>query len=205
MFDNPWKHIGLKEYESHMRLASVMQLQAMDRMMEDQLYHYNVSSVMILGIAGGNGLNHVKKEKFRAVYGVDINNDYLKQCAARYPLLKGCFYPVEADLTDNAKLPEAELIVANLIIEYIGYENFQRAINKVCPKYVSCIIQVNTGTGFVSDSPYLHVFDGLNEVHHDIDKKGLTIAMKEIGYFFIMEDMEKLPNGKALLRLDYKK
>lgn len=182
-----------------------MQLQAMNGMMKDQLYRYNVSSAMILGIAGGNGLNHVRKEKFRAVYGVDINPCYLKQCAERYPSLKGCFYPVEADLTDDAKLPESDLIIANLLIEYIGYKNFQRAVNKVSPEYVSCVIQINSGEVFVSDSPYLHVFDGLNKVHHEIDKDGLTRSMDKIGYQFIMEERKGLPNGKALLRLDYEK
>lgn len=55
---------------------------------------------MILGIAGGNGLEHVDTEKRNKVYGVDINQEYL--------------------------------------------------------------------TSFVSDFPYLHAFDGLRTVHHQI-------------------------------------
>lgn len=42
------------------------------------------SSVMILGIAGGNGLEHIDKNKFQKVYGVDINREYLTTVAERY-------------------------------------------------------------------------------------------------------------------------
>lgn len=51
------------------REASVQQLQAMNQMMKDQLNKYDIQSVMILGIAGGNGLEHVNVEKITKVYG----------------------------------------------------------------------------------------------------------------------------------------
>ena len=58
---NPWIEILLDDYENHMRLGSVMQLQTMNQMMKSQLEDYPVSSAMILGVAGGNGLEHVQK------------------------------------------------------------------------------------------------------------------------------------------------
>ena len=33
------------------------------------------SSVMVLGVAGGNGLEHINVKKYYAVYGVDVNSD----------------------------------------------------------------------------------------------------------------------------------
>ena len=54
--NNLWNEIALSDY----KLDSVMQLQAMNEAMLDQLYRYGVSTVMILGVAGGNGLNHVR-------------------------------------------------------------------------------------------------------------------------------------------------
>lgn len=62
---NPWNEIKLDDYENHMKLASVMQLQSMNEMMYEQFYGYPVTSVMILGIAGGNGLNHVNTDKLK--------------------------------------------------------------------------------------------------------------------------------------------
>ena len=52
------------------------------------------------------------------------------------------------------------MVIANLLIEYIGYDCFQKAIVQTSPKYVSCIIQINMEDSWVSDSPYLHAFDG---------------------------------------------
>ena len=46
---NPWEEILLDDYENHMQLDTVMQLQAMNKMMKGQLGAYSVSSVMILG------------------------------------------------------------------------------------------------------------------------------------------------------------
>ncbi|MBU5473931.1 hypothetical protein [Roseburia sp. MSJ-14] len=48
----------------------------MNQMMKGQLNQYEVQSAMILGIAGGNGLEHVDTEKLNKVYGVDINQEY---------------------------------------------------------------------------------------------------------------------------------
>lgn len=201
---NPWSEIPLGDYEAHMRLASVGQLQALNAMMRGQLSRYDVSTVMILGIAGGNGLEHVDPAKYRTVYGVDVNAAYLTQCTARYPALTGIFRPVQADLQEKTTaLPKAELLVANLLIEYIGYENFQRAVRLVRPRYISCGIQINTDVGFVSDSPYLHVFDGLEAVHHQMSEDGLTAAMGTADYSLIEQEETPLPNGKRLVRLDY--
>ena len=60
---NPWEEISLSDYENHMKLDSVMQLQNLNQMMKDQFSAYPVSSVMVLGIAGGNGLEHIDNNK----------------------------------------------------------------------------------------------------------------------------------------------
>ena len=62
---NPWEEISLADYENHMKLDSVMQLQAMNKLMEGQFAAYPVSSVAIFGIAGSNGLEHIQRSKFK--------------------------------------------------------------------------------------------------------------------------------------------
>lgn len=159
---------------------------------------------MILGIAGGNGLEHIDKQVFDKVYGVDINKSYLNECVKRYPELSGIFDTICIDLMkDTSGLPYAELLVANLLIEYIGYECFQKTVKQVNPKYVSCIIQINTDVTFVSDSPYLHVFDHLDEVHHQMEEEELISAMERIGYKKEIQKEMELPNGKKLVRIDF--
>ena len=77
---------------------------------------------------------------------------------------------------------------------------------QTAPLYVSCVIQINTDEEqWVSESPYLRAFDRLDEVHHQMEEKALTAAMEEIGYSLILQESYPLPNGKALVRLDFER
>lgn len=57
---NPWTEVDLADYEGHMDLDSVGQLQALDSMMADQSRNH----------PGGNGPRHADGP-FDRVYGVD--------------------------------------------------------------------------------------------------------------------------------------
>ena len=203
--NNPWEEISLDDYENHMSLDSVKQLQAMNKIMKEQFEAYPASTAMVLGVAGGNGLEHIRRNKYQTVYGVDINGDYLRTVSERYADLSDVLKCLKIDLIYDAdKLPEAQLLIANLLVEYIGYDVFQRVIRKVNPEYVSCVIQINTDDKqWVSDSPYLHAFDRLDEVHHQMDENLLSTKLMEIGYKEILQTRTALPNGKALLRMDF--
>ena len=203
---NPWEEISLDDYENHMSLDSVRQLQTLNALMKEQFEAYPVHTAMVLGVAGGNGIEHVRPEKYRAVYCVDINEEYLQAVKERYAR-QPAVQCLRADLSEEAdRLPAAELVIANLLIEYIGYPAFTEVIRKVSPEYVSCVIQINTDEkNWVSDSPWLHAFDALDRVHHQMGEDALTAAMKEAGYTGILRTAEALPNGKALVRLDYRK
>lgn len=202
--NGPWEEIDLDTYEKHMSLGSVFQLQALNKIMKGQLYAYPIRSVMILGIAGGNGLEHIDRSIMDKVYGVDINKAYLEKCVSRYPELQGVFEPIHADLTrDLSGLPYADLLIADLLVEYIGYDSFQKTVKKVSPKYVSVVIQINVDDTFVSDSPYIHAFVRLDEVHHQMEETALVNAMEEIGYKKAAQAEEALPNGKKLVRMDF--
>lgn len=204
---NPWEEISLEDYENHMSLESVKQLQTMNGIMKEQLEAFPVETAMILGIAGGNGLEHVNTDKYRTVYGVDINEEYLKTVSERYADLTGVLCCLNLDLIEEAdRFPNAQLVIANLLIEYIGYKAFQKAIRQINPEYVSCVIQRNADEkAWVSDSPYVHVFDRLDEVYHQIEEKTLTDAMKMIGYSNTFQEVYSLPNSKALVRMDFEK
>lgn len=203
---HPWQEISLSDYENHMKLDSVQQLQTMNAMMAKQLAYPGIRSAMILGIAGGNGLEHADPQKLKKIYGVDINPDYLQVCRQRFPALVGVLDCICTDLAAKpTQLPHADLVIANLLVEYIGYPCFQRVIQAVQPLCVSCGIQINTDDGFVSDSPYLHVFDRLEEVHHQMEAESMTAAMAGIGYCLTHRHTYPLPNGKQLVQLDYRK
>ncbi len=201
---NPWEEIDLSEYEKHMSLESVYQLQMLNGMMREQFEEYDIDTIMILGIAGGNGLEHINKEQVKKVYGVDVNPKFLFECKRRYNELGDVFEAICVDLLDdNLQLPYVELLVANLLVEYIGYECFQKIIRLIKPLYVSCIIQINTGDSFVSDSPYVHAFDCLEKVHHQMEESKLVDCMSKIGYRVKKTAERILPNEKKFIRLDF--
>ena len=203
---HPWEVISLSDYESHMKLDSVMQLQSLNQMMKNQFHSYPVSSVMILGIAGGNGLEHIDKNKFQKIYGVDINRDYLRVVKKRYPGLSGILECIRLNLMEESdRLPKAELLIANLLIEYIGYDCFQKITGQVQPEYVSCVIQVNVDDRWVSGSPYIRVFDHLGTVHHQIGEDLLIYHLNKSGYTVIDRTEIPLPDGKKLVQSDFKR
>jgi hypothetical protein len=201
---NPFLDIPLEIYEKHMSLESIQQLQVLNRIMHDQLDRYDVSTAMILGVAGGNGLEHIDADKYEVVYGVDVNAKYLETCRQRYSHLETHFKVLCLDLTDlSLSLPKSDLVIADLVIEYIGYDAFACHIQRVCPKYISVVIQVNRGDGFVSDSPYLQAFDRVAEIHHQIEGAELVSILDGIGYSCILSEEYPLPNGKLFLRYDF--
>ena len=66
------------------------------------------------------------------------------------------------------------------------------------------MIQINTDEAqWVSDSPYLHAFDRLDEVHCQMEENALITSMERIGYSKILNVSDPLPNGKALQRIDF--
>ena len=204
---NPWEEIGLDDYENHMKLDSVQQLQTLNSMMKAQFDKYPVTTAMVLGVAGGNGLEHIDCGKYSTVYGVDINEKYLETVASRFAGMadSGVLKLLKMDLVSEPdKLPQAELLIANLLIEYIGYDAFTKVVSAVKPRYVSCVIQINEDVcNWVSDSPYIHSFDKLEEVHHQMDEIELAEVMELGGYSLRLRLKEHLPNGKALVRMDF--
>ena len=54
------------------------------------------------------------------MFGVDINTDYLNICQTRYPELCDVFQPIQVDLANSIiDLPNAEIVIANLPVEYV--------------------------------------------------------------------------------------
>lgn len=201
---NPWEKVSLEDYENHMKLSTVQQLQKLNEIMKSQIYKYNIKKVAILGVAGGNGLEHIDSSKIKIVYGIDINENYLDTCKEKYKYLKDCLILKKLDLSNLANdLPMTDIIIANLFIEYIGIDIFIQQLSKNFPPYVSCVIQKNSDISFVSDSPYLKAFDEISLLHRDIERDSLIKAMSIIGYSLIFSEEHLLPNMKKFIRLDF--
>jgi len=201
---NPWEQVPLGAYEAHMSAPKVGQLQALSQIMRRQLEKHLPKTVCVLGVAGGNGLEHIHPDRTHKVYGIDISTDYLNACAQRFAALGDTLTLQCMDLTDGAScLPQAELVIANLLIEYVGVERFAQLIASARPAAVCCAVQASTDAGFVSASPCAAALQCLNAVHKDVEPGVLTAAMARIGYMHTLQEEYLLPNDKRMICMDF--
>lgn len=205
--DHPWEGIDLAIYENHMSDAAVGQLQLLHQITGEQLNSYPSSSIGILGVAGGNGLDLIDPATTDAVFGYDINGQYLQACADRHKATLGPrLHLVQASIDRSLDIAPVGLLIANLIVEYVGVEEFAAfaAANIHAIGMLSCVTQLNEATGFVSPTPYTAAFDGLEAVSSDIDPLALVTAMGEAGFTHLLSLSYPLHNGKTLVRQDFR-
>lgn len=204
---NPWETIDLHIYEEHMRDEKVLQLQTLNDIMRSQINkHYK--RIGILGIAGGNGLEHIDKNCIDTVFGIDVNKEYLEKCRKRYLELGDKLQLLCIDLSeDKVKLPQADLLICNIIIEYLGITQFANIVrqNRSQLEKISCIIQRNSGECFVSVTQNKEQLDTLESVHHDIDEKALTKSLMDLGFICTQKKLYPLPTSKKFIQLDFSK
>lgn len=204
--EHPWCGIGLDVYELHMSDPRVGQLRQLHDITGEQLAAYQPPTVGVLGIAGGNGLDLIDPETTNAVFGYDINAGYLNACEARYHKPLGDrLRLIQTNIDRSLTIERVDLLIANLIIEYVGAEEFVAfaAANARSIGVLSCVIQRNDVAGFVSSTDYSASFDTLASVSSDIDPETLGSAMSGAGFVALRRWEYPLPNGKTLVRLDF--
>jgi hypothetical protein len=185
----------------------VGQLQRLHDITGEQLAAYPSRAIGVLGIAGGNGLDLIDPKTTDAVYGYDINPDYLAACETRYRDDFGeRLHLIETRIDRSVRIERVDLLIANLIIEYIGVDEFVAfaAANARSIGVLSCVIQRNDAEGFVSSTGFASSFDALASVSSDIAPETLTSAMSDRGFGAVDRCEYPLPNGKALVRQDFR-
>ncbi|WP_138751277.1 class I SAM-dependent methyltransferase [Paenibacillus sinopodophylli] len=206
--NNPWQEINLDTYENHMKSEAVFQLQTLNQITKEQCEGYGHEIVGILGVAGGNGLDGIDLHTTNKIYGFDINEDYLAVCQSRYAYMGNTLELVQCDIRDHSfTLPKTDLLLANLIIEYVGDASFVSFINQNRNHVgvVSCTIQNSQADGFVSQSDYKSAFDPLLSISHTINAEKLIHLFANENFSCLKTQAYTLPNGKTFIRLDFKK
>lgn len=203
---NPWCNVPLDIYEGHMSQTEVAQLQSLNALMKSQLQSYPAARIAILGVAGGNGLEHVPLTA-ETVYGIDVNSDYLKVCSERFEnQLNGRLKLLELDLREEAaKIPKVDLAAADLLIEYIGMAQFCKKVCEAEPQIVTCVIQESGENDFVSKSTYAEALEKIGELHQDVNPDELIAEFQKYSYDLILSEDLELPQGKRLHRMDFSK
>ncbi len=83
MSSNPWSLVPAAEYESHMGPQGADQLAPLSAILGKALASLRPARLLVLGVATGNGLEHVNPAVTSRVVGVDVNLQYLGLCRQR--------------------------------------------------------------------------------------------------------------------------
>ena len=186
--------------------ASVGQLQMLRQITGEQLTAFPSRSIGILGIAGGNGLDLIDPTFTEAIYGFDVNAAYLGACATRYGERFGeRLRLVEVEIDRFTTIEPVELLLANLVVEYIGLDEFVGFViaNAESIGVLSCVIQRNGSTAFVSETEYAASFEPLASISSDIQPDALRASLIRAGLTTRARYEYELPNGKSLVRQDF--
>lgn len=197
---NPWLDIPLADYEGHMRSAGVGQLAVLSELFQSVLSRLNPESVAVLGIAGGNGLEHIDCSVTKRIVGIDFNRHYLEEAGRRFGDLPGlelvCF-----DLSkEGLRLPPVAMVHAALVFEHVDTRNaLENALALVSPLgKLSVVLQLpGTIEQDVASTAYLSM-QALKKGFALIGTGGFSRLLESRGFLLLEQETRSVPGGKAL-------
>jgi hypothetical protein len=197
---NPWLGIPLADYEGHMKSAEVQQLDALAELFAEALTHCHPSSIAVLGIAGGNGLDRIDKTMTKRVVGLDINPLYLEEARQRYsdglPLELHCMDLAE-ELVD---LEPVQLVHAALVFEHAGvYRCLENALSLVGPGgALSAVLQLPSDSVPGVSASRFTAMQELKSHFSLIDPAWFQETLAGCGFIQTYQVQRSLPGGKGL-------
>jgi len=197
---NPWLTVPLSDYEGHMRSANVEQLDALSELFAKALAFARPASVAILGIAGGNGLEHIDSALTERIVGIDVNDAYLEAVRERYASLPG----LELHCLDLAKetlpLEPVQLVHAALVFEHAGVgQPLDNALSLVAPRgTLSIVLQLPSHTEAGVSPTAFATLQNLKPHFTLIDPQWLVTTLESRGLKLKEQVPRPLPAGKAL-------
>jgi SAM-dependent methyltransferase len=195
----PWLDIPLEDYEGHMGSPGVRQLTVLSDLFRQALDRCRPESVAVLGVAGGNGLEHIDSAATKRIVGIDINQRYLDEVSRRFGGLAG----LELHCCDLAacrlSLAPVALVHAALIFEHAGLGlALENALSLVAPGgRLSVALQLPSrdeegvaSTGYAS-------LQALKEDFRLIDPTEFQRLLGQAGFRLLGRESRSLPAGKA--------
>ncbi len=195
---NPWLQVPLGDYEGHMTSPAVKQLAALAELFAIALGRCAPTSMAILGIAGGNGLEHINGTVIRRVVGIDINPDYLEAVRQRYAHLLGLELHCADLASDRLTIEPLALVHAALVFEHAGVGlSLENALNLVAQGGAfSVVLQLPGNEPAVGDSGF-QTIQTLSADFVMIDPTWFRLELESRGFRLTFEMRKSLVSGKA--------
>lgn len=198
--DNVWNTIPLEDYELHMQHETVGQLYLLNDLTKKYLGKLNPKIVMFLGIAGGNGLEHIDNKVTSQVFGIDINQNYLNETKKRFKDQIPNLSLINIDISSRKtkKITKANLIWAALIFEYVETDTCFEFINSNIQEngYLIVTIQENNGVSSVSQTG-IETIKSAGLIFRLISESDLVSVADKFGFCKIDFEENILPNKKS--------
>ncbi len=202
---NPWLEIPLEDYERHMSHHLVGQSILLNSLTKKYLNEIKPETAVFLGVAGGNGLEHVDTNITRQVYGIDINPDYLETTFERYKHKITLLQLLNIDISkNNETICRADLIWAALVLEYTGIDSaLAFCTNNICKDgHLIISIQSNNNKASVS-STGIESVKKVGELFVAVNPEDLSDKAAEAGYRLLSRKENVLPNGKSIISFHF--
>lgn len=197
---NIWNEIPLNDYELHMNHETVGQLKLLDELTRNYLDIIKPKIAVFLGIAGGNGLDHINNTITSKVIGIDINEEYLSITQKRYAEKIPSLQLLQLDLSkEKSSLFEADFIWAALILEYAGIDNVLKfSYNNLKQNgHLVVSIQSNNQVQSISETDIESV-KKVGKIFKIVNPGELEKIAVRLYFLQLSSEENVLPNGKSI-------
>jgi SAM-dependent methyltransferase len=197
---NPWLGIPEADYFGHMSSPNVGQYGVLNRLLRDALTTATPGTLLVLGCSAGNGLEHVDSAITSRVVAVDINPEYLKRLAERFPQPGFELQLQCADLDDCQWAPATfDLVHAALVFEYVDWAALlqQVAVALRPAGMLSVVLQrPSPDQPAVTPSPFSSL-QSLASIFRFVDPGALAVQARSNRLEAVSQRTEVLSSGKA--------
>lgn len=200
---NPWLDIPLADYEAHMALPGVGQAELLAKTLQWAVERFRPRSLLVPGVAGGNGLDRVDPAIVERVVALDIRPDFLDLCTQRHGQRFTVYEAVLHDLDQGPpRITPVEAIVAGLVLEYVDTEAFCGQLPALLVPGGSLTVLLQRPAEHlpeVTPSPYTRLA-GLARGFRFIDPGALDARLVAAGFRGGTAETLLLPSGKSFFR-----
>lgn len=197
---NPWSTIPLADYELHMTAPSVQQAAILSDLFAEANAFCGPTSIAILGIAGGNGLDRINPAITKRIVGIDLNKGYLDAVRERYSDLPGLeLHQLDLSAT-NVDLEAVDLVHAALIFEHAGInaclENATRLVAE--NGTLAVVLQLPSQTENAVGSTAPQTIQRLSSHFQFVDPAVLIDRLEKANFRHVRQTTRPAASGKAL-------
>ncbi|HEX7625321.1 MAG TPA: class I SAM-dependent methyltransferase [Anaeromyxobacteraceae bacterium] len=202
---NPWSLVSASEYEAHMGPQGADELAPLSAIFGKVYAARRPRRLAVLGVATGNGLEHVDPAVTRRTVGLDVNLSYLAVTRQRFMRLGASLELLCADL-ERAQLDADgfDLVHAALVLEYV---DFRRALPRLASWLapggaVSVVLQLPDGRPVITPTASLRA---VGEAMRLVPPEELRSRAAEAGLAERVAYVVPLPTGRRLFTALYQR